>query len=121
MSRYRKIDVRLWGDAWFRSLSPMPPSGQGLWLYLLTATETCMIPGLFRAGEAALAESLGWSPAAFRKYFSEVSAQGKVSADWSMRVVWIPNAIKYDPPGSPKIVRGWLKHWDEIPECPLKE
>jgi hypothetical protein len=58
MSRYRKIEVQMWGDTKFRSLSPMPASGQGLWLYLLTNTNTSPIPGLYKAGRMAMAEEL---------------------------------------------------------------
>lgn len=28
MSRYRKVEVRTWGDEKFRALSAIPPSGQ---------------------------------------------------------------------------------------------
>ncbi|MCE4343948.1 hypothetical protein ABQW67_19700 [Xanthomonas hortorum] len=64
-SRYRKVEVRTWGDEKFRALSPMPPSGQGLWLYLITGPHTGPIPGLFRAGRAAMAEELEWEMEAF--------------------------------------------------------
>lgn len=40
MGRYRKIEVQMWGDEKFRSLSEIPPCAQGLWLYLLTGTHT---------------------------------------------------------------------------------
>jgi hypothetical protein len=79
---YRRITVRMWGDAKFRELSPLPPSGQSLWMVLLTGEQTDIIPGLFRIGEAAFAEQLGWSLEAFRKAFQEVSAKGMVEADW---------------------------------------
>ena len=43
-NRYRKIEVRMWGDEKFRMLSPLPPSGQSLWLFLLTGPHTGPIP-----------------------------------------------------------------------------
>lgn len=120
MARYRKVDVRMWGDERFRRLTPIPPCGQGLWFFLLTNPQTTNIPGLYRAGEAGLAEELGWSLQAFRKAFAEVSRQGMVEADWSARVVLITGAVKYNGPESPNVVRGWRAQWDEIPECQLK-
>ena len=54
-SRYRKVEVRTWGDEKFRGLSAMPACGQGLWLYLITGPHTGPIPGLFRAGRAGMA------------------------------------------------------------------
>mgnify|MGYP001159382340 CR=1 FL=1 len=120
MARYRKIDVRIWSDAKFCSLSAAQPNAQTLWLYLLTNPETTSIPGLFRSGEMMMAEALGWSLEGFREAFREASSKGLVKADWKARLVWIPNAIKHNPPESPNVVRGWRTAWDELPECSLK-
>ena len=119
--RYRTIDVRIWGDNKFRLLSPLQPSGQVLFLYLLTNPSTTSLPGLYRAGAAGMAEELGWSLEDFMQAFDEVSAQGLAIADFVARVVFIPNAIKYNKPQSPNVVLGWASHWDEIPECELKQ
>ena len=120
MARFRKVDPRIWGDAKFRRLSPIPPCGQGLWLYLLTCPEATSLPGLIVAGEAGLAEALGWSLEAFRKAFAEAFREGLVRADWSARVVWVKNAPRYNVPESPNVVRSWRDHWDNVPECQLK-
>jgi hypothetical protein len=120
MARYRKIDTRMWGDSKFRELSSPSPSAKYLWIFLLTGPHTSNVPGLFRAGEMALAEELGWSVEGFRRSFGELFAKGLAKADWKARVVWIPNAIKYNPPDNPNVVRSWRTAWDEIPECALK-
>lgn len=120
MARYRKIDVRIWGDAKFQALSGLEPSGKALWLYLLTSPNTNSIPGLFRCGEAAMAEELDWPLKAFREAFGEVFREGLAEADWKARVIWIPNALKYNRPESPNVVASWAVSWDEIPECRLK-
>ena len=121
MARYRKIDTRMWGDTKFRELSSPGTSGKYLWIFLLTGPHTSNIPGLFRAGEMALAEELGLNGEAFREAFGEVSRRGLAEADWKARVVWVPNAIKYNRPESPNVVRSWCHAWDEIPECGLKD
>ena len=118
--RYRKVEVRTWGDEKFRALSALPPSGQGLWLYLITGPHTGPIPGLFRAGRAAMAEDLDWEVEAFDKAFGEVFRQGMVKADFKARVMWVPNAIKHNRPESPNVVRSWAAEFDLIPECDLK-
>jgi len=118
--RYRKVEVRTWGDEKFRALTRMPPSGQGLWLFLITGPHTGPIPGLFRAGRAAMAEELEWETEAFDKAFGEVFRQGMAKADFKARVVWVPKAIKHNKPESPNVVRGWASEFDLIPECPLK-
>lgn len=119
-SRFRKIEVRMWGDQKFCDLSPLPPCGQGLWMFLLTGPHTGPIPGLFRAGRAAMAEELNWDQEAFDKAFLEVLSKGMVDADWKAKVVWIPNAISCNRPESPNVVRSWASEWDLIPECELK-
>lgn len=120
MARYKKIHVRMYGDAKFRSLSRPQPNGQSLWIYLLTGPHTTTIPGLSTIGEAAIAESLEWPLKGFREAFREVSAKGLVEADWKARVLWVPNACEYNPPESANVVKSWGKVWPEIPECALK-
>lgn len=117
MSLYRKVHVQMWGDAKFRRLSQ---NAKFLWLYLLTGSDTCPIPGVIVAGRAALAEAVGLSPEAFREAFREASSQGMVKADWEARVVWLPKAVKHNPPESPNVVRSWQTHWELVPECALK-
>lgn len=120
MARYRKIDTRMWGDGKFRNLSSPVVSGKYLWIFLLTGPHTTNLPGLFRAGEMALAEELGWSLEGFREGFAELFREGLAKADWNARVVWIPNAVKYNPPDNPNVVKGWRDSWAEVPECSLK-
>lgn len=128
MSRYRKIDVRIHNDQAFRALSKPQPNGQSLFLFCLVGPFTTNIPGLFSAGEAAMAERLGWSLEGFREAFREASGEAfekgcrkaLVQADWEAHLVWIPNAIKYNIPESPNVIKGWRDAWDELPECELK-
>jgi hypothetical protein len=120
-NRYRKIEVRMWGDTKFRDLSPIPPCGQGLWIFLLTGPHTGPIPGLFRSGRAAMAEELNWELEAFDKAFTEAFQQGMVKADWKAKVVWVPKAILCNKPESPNVVTSWGAEWDLIPECDLKQ
>ena len=120
MSRYRKVEARTWSDGRFRSLSKIAPSGQGLWLFLLTGPCTGPIPGLFKAGRAAMAEELGWSQEAFDEAFLEVSEQGMAVADFEARLMWLPNSLRYNKPESPNVVRSWRTELDLLPECELK-
>jgi hypothetical protein len=117
---YRKLAVRMWSDAKVLALSRPEPCGQVLWIHLLVGEQTDVIPGLYRIGELAFAEQLGWSLKDFRRVFLEVFRQGLVKADWTARVIWVPNAIKYNLPRSPNVVTSWKAAWDRIPECPLK-
>lgn len=120
MARYRKLDIRMWSDSKFRELSPIPPCGQGLWIYLLTSPYTSNIPGVYRASEGALADDLRWPLKAFRKAFLEASQKDMVKADWNAPLVFVKNALRYNRPESPNVITSWRSTWDEIPECSLK-
>jgi hypothetical protein len=120
MARYRTIDVRIWGDQKFRTLSPPQPNAQTLWVYLLAGEHTGCLPGLSRVGEQALSEELGWPLRDLRRCWAEIADKGMAFADWGARVVWVPNRIRYAGPENPNVVKSWRAAWDEIPECPLK-
>lgn len=94
---YRRVSVRLWSDEKVRRLSALKPSGQALWLYLLTGPHTGPIPGVFVAGRAALAEALEWEIEDFDACLAELTGQGLVSFDRPSRLWFIPNAVKHNP------------------------
>ena len=114
----RKISVSIWGM--FRGLSAPQPNAQTLMLYLLTGPCGAVIPGLILKGEAALAEELGWPLEAFRKAFQELLDGGLVEASMENRMIWIPSAMRDNPPGNPNIVKAWGKFFERVPTCALK-
>jgi hypothetical protein len=118
---YRRLSVRMYGDEKFMRLSPLPPSGQSLWIYLLTGPHTGAIPGVFVIGKAALAEVLGWEDEAFAKAFTEVFGEGLIEFDKKSRLWFIPNAIKHNMPANPNVVRSWRSHIALLPECEMRE
>ncbi|MES3577602.1 DnaT-like ssDNA-binding domain-containing protein [Enterobacter cloacae] len=118
---YRKVKITMWDDPKFRSLSPLPPSGQSLFIYLLTGPFTGIIPGLFKAGRAAMAEELGWNEEAFDLALTEAITLGLVKFDKKARVFWLPNAAKHNPPGSINVVKSWGRAFELLPDCDLKK
>lgn len=88
-------------------------------VFLLTGPRTGTIPGIFRAGRAALAEELDWSPEACDEAFGEAFQQGMVKADWKGKVVWNLSAIKCNKSVSLHGVNSWPVEWSPIPECTL--
>ena len=110
----------MWCDKKFTSLSKAQPCGQALWFFLLTGPHTGPIPGLFRAGRASMAEDLDWEQEGFDKAFLEVLNQGMAKADFTSKLVWLPNALKLNKPESPNVVRSWAQEWELLPECDLK-
>lgn len=134
MATYSKIYRKIWLDAKFRALSD---DGKMLFLFLLTCPDSGTMPGLLRMGKAGLAESLDWSqdrlakalpevfpkalPKAFAKGFPEAFRGALAVADWEARLVYLPNALRYNLPQSPNVVRSWSDQWDALPECELKD
>jgi hypothetical protein len=120
---FKMIETRIWTDEKFVKLTRVRPSGQSLFLYLLSGPHTLqpsMMPGVFRVSRAALAEALDWSIDEFDACFGEISRLKMASADWEHQILWLPNALKRAMPRSPSNVAGWRGGWDMLPDCELK-
>lgn len=120
MGRYRKIDTRKRADARYRALSGPQPNAQSLWDYLIDCGQDRSIPGLLPLGLGTIAEAFGWSIDGTRAAWAEIEHQGMAFADWRARLIWLPNALRHNPPASSKNVKSWGGCWPEIPECDLK-
>jgi hypothetical protein len=121
VSVYRKVDTRMYADNKFRQLSKPQPNGQSLWTWLLTGPATCIVPGvIYNVGPRGMSELLKWDEKGFREAFQEVLALGMAEVDFDAPLIFIPKAIKYNPPQSPNVVTAWSGAWEQIPECVLK-
>ncbi|MDQ0590993.1 hypothetical protein [Variovorax paradoxus] len=116
MSRYRKIDQRIWNDEKFRSLDD---SAKLLFFCLLTHPSMTMLGGM-RSTVAGLAEELGWSVEAFREAFQQVLQKGMAEHDQKAHLIALPNFLVYNRPESPNVVKSWGSALDLLPECALK-
>ena len=115
MSRYRKVDPRIWNDAKFRTLNDQ---GKLLFFFLLTHPHMTAI-GAMRASLPGLASEIGWTEKALREAFQEVSSKGMAMHDESASFVWLPKFIKYNQPESPNVVKAWVHALEMLPECSL--
>lgn len=116
MSKYRPVDVRVWNDRKFLSLSS---DARLLWLFLLTTPSALPIPGVVIGGEGAISEQLGWTVERYRERFQELLKSG-LSIRCEGRTIWLENALRYQPPCNPNMVKAWAKAWDDVPESPIK-
>jgi hypothetical protein len=116
MSHYRKIDVRIWNDAKFQSLSD---NGKLAFFLLLTHPNMTAL-GAMRGTPAGLGADLSCSPEAFREAFQEVLAKGMAEYDESARLIALPNFVKYNPPINPNVLKAWAHQVEYLPECDLK-
>lgn len=117
MSRFRKIDVRIWNDEKFAALSE-----RGKLVFFLLLTHPGMTAlGAMRATQEGLAAELSLAPEAFREAFREALLKGMVKVDEKAHMIALPNFIKYNPPASPNVVKAWEACLDLLPECGLKD
>jgi hypothetical protein len=141
MTRYRRIETGTLTDQKVAELSRPQPNGQTLWMYLITGKRTTPFPGLVVAKEVEIAADLGWPIVAdlftpmpgngcrcLRDAWGELETRGMVVPDWISGVIVLPRALLdrrgearlSAKPTSPNDFRGWVKWWDEIPDCDLK-
>lgn len=116
MSRYRKVDVRIWNDEKFATLSDR---GKLAFLFVLTHPNLTAL-GAMRATNAGMAAELKWPEEAFREGFGEVLSKGIAKQDEQASFVWLVNFLRYNRPESPNVVKAWVGAIDLIPECQLK-
>jgi len=103
-----------------RRISAQGPNAQSLLQRLLTGPELTCIPGLFPAYDTQLASALNWPLKAFREAFAEVFAEGIAEASWEHGLVYVPKAIRHNPPASPNVIKSWVATFLELPECELR-
>lgn len=120
MGKYRKIDVRIWNDEKFMSLSI---EGKLIFFMLLTHPNMTAI-GAMRATPAGLSEEMeGYQKGyreGFQKGFQEVFSKGMAEHDEKACLITLPNFLKYNPPESPNVVKAWISALDYLPECSMK-
>lgn len=116
---YSLVSRRIWTDARFRALSRPQPNARDLFLYLLTTPHATNIPGLLAVSEETIAADLKWLLAGTKKALAELEAAGMAKLDREAGLLWVPNAIRHNPPRSPDNVKSWRKVWQLLPECAL--
>jgi hypothetical protein len=117
MARYRKIDVRIWNDQKFRSLSD---NAKLAFFLVLTHPDTTPL-GMLRSRPVALAYELGWQADAMSDAIEEACLMGMLMVDVKAGLMVAPNFLKYNPPNGPNSLASWGELIDLMPECPLRD
>ena len=95
--RYQNIEVKIWHDEKFISLSP---DGKLLFLYILTCPHSNAL-GAYVLKKGYIAEDLKWSTAKVSQTLSELFRKGFVTYDETTSVVVVDKFLKHNPPGNP--------------------
>jgi len=112
MAHYRKIEVKIWYDEKFLSLSN---DGKLAFLYLLTHPLMTSL-GAMRGTISGLSAELKVFPEAFQEAFDK----GLFKVDEKANFIVLTNFLKYNKPENPNVVIAWGKGFDMLPECELK-
>jgi hypothetical protein len=115
-ARFRKIDVRLWGDEKFRLLSR---DAKLIFIFLLSCPEQTML-GAMRATMPGLACQLQMSQREFSVAFRQLSTRGMVKFNQEAGLLWLPNWLRYNRPESPSVIKSWPTALQLLPQCRLK-
>lgn len=116
MAHYRKIDIRIWLDKKFNTLST---DSQFVFLYLLTHPQLTAL-GAMRSTVPGLSAELDWPLERFEQAFEALHQAEMVAIDKKVCFVWLINFLKYNPPESPNVVKSWEVYLGYLPECDLK-
>ena len=117
MSSYSVLRRNFWDD---REMVGLGEREQLLLIYLLVGPHVTTLNGLWRVGEASLAEARGLRQADIRTSLARLADAGLVAFDGTTRVIWVPSAITHDPPRNVNVLKAWDRLWDDIPECHTK-
>lgn len=124
MARYRPVQTIIWSDEDFLAMSD---DAQLVWLHIFTNPLSNPL-GIFKATVPGLAAEKGWPLERYTKglqeglpkRLGERLTKGLIDVDFSRHVVRFPNYFKHNKPDNPNVLKGWLKSWDEVPNCDLK-
>lgn len=116
MSRYRKIDPRIWNDEKVRRLND-----ESLLVLLFTLTHPAMTAiGAMRATVQGLAAERRWSATKFGRALDPIVRAGIVEFDEEACCLALPKFLKYNPPEGPNSLYAWVKAIDDVPECAVR-
>jgi hypothetical protein len=115
MSRYRKIDPRMWDDEKFITLER---SEKLVAIYAITAQSNRI--GLFKFSPAMAGEHLGMSTEEVTKHFETVCERMGWRFDSNVRVLYIPTWWKYNKPENIPTLRACLSDLHDIAQTHLR-
>lgn len=107
----------IWNDDKFPLLSD---DAQIVFFHLLTTPQTTTF-GLFKGGVGTLAEEKRWPPERYRDALRILVSQGMVHYDRDALLLYIPRALRYNPPSSVKVIKEWAETFKSLPSSSLKK
>ncbi len=117
MSRYRKIECKLWNSNEFSMLSS---NTKLVYLHLLSANVSNPV-GCYVANLPGLSAELRLDLKTYQASFDTLVQNSLVKYDKDTQVIFLPDFLSYNLPANPNVIKSWEKIINELPECDLKE
>jgi hypothetical protein len=90
-----------------------------IWLHLLTSPTRTHFPGLLRTTIKEIAALVDLSPRKVAAALEEFKKLGWAEYDAEEELLYLPKALKYNPPDNEKQLIHWVRVWSSFPECYL--
>lgn len=115
---FRTVHPAMWRDKEFKLLSL---EAKLVWLHCLTGPHGTHFPGLSRTTVREIAATVDLSPRKVASIMDSLTKLGWLRHDDVEEVLFLPNALKYNPPDNEKQLKHWVRIWSNFPECSLKQ
>ena len=115
MSHYRNIDVKIWNDEKFLSLSE---EAAFVFFHLLSHPEMKPYGAMRGTVEGLSSEFPFFSSERYAKGFKELLDERLIIRSGRGCFLRIKNFLKYNPPPNPNTLKNWLESVYYLPECP---
>lgn len=119
MTRYRKVECKIWTDA---DVAGASYGCQWLLFYMLTSPDMTAL-GAMRSTSENVQILSRYSGGPFKEAFAEAFQEGIVLGFWEYDecgVIWLPKFLHHNRPQSPNVVKSWHAIMETLPTCPLK-
>ena len=115
MSHYRNIDVKIWNDEKFLSLSE---EAAFVFFHLLSHPEMKPYGAMRGTVEGLSSEFPFFSSERYAIGFKELLSERLIIRSERGCFLRIKNFLKYNPPPNPNTLKNWLESVSYLPECP---
>lgn len=116
VSRYRTVHCLIWNDDKFPFVSD---DLQLVFFHLKTSMLSTPI-GICKTSLEALAAEKRWPLERYRQTFQEGLSKGFWKIDERSQIVMFTNYFAWNTPPNPNVLKSWIKFYEEVPNCDLK-
>jgi len=114
---FAAVCPEVWRDKEYRKQLTLEQ--RHIWLHLLTSPTRTHFPGLLRTTIKEIAALVDLSPRKVAAAIEEFKKLGWAEYDAEEELLYLPKALKYNPPDNEKQLIHWVRVWSSFPECSL--